>query len=329
MLAGTASIVAVVPAVYYWGTSLAVKARTSRPPIDVLEVTRDALWTYVSASPVVAALLALGVATLVVRSVRGGRPGGFAATMVVLLVATIPTIVAIERWKLYYFHVRHAVFLMPVVALGVGVGAGLVAGWVAGRRSRLSIALAPSAVAYLGAPASVLWRTKALRDVDAVAAHLSAQLVGTPRQSRILLIAPDHGKGPLTNPVVQRYLLWWGIADRVVFRGAPIMGEAFLRIAEACGRTCQTQPGLALERRIGALGPPFLLAPDALALLGLRGAPRGRWPGIVAGAVVLDYDDSVRLAAPHGFVGRRWRGVRLWRLGGERPAAHPSTPPAA
>lgn len=328
-LAGTAAAVALVPALYYHGTNLAVTARTRRPPIDVLGVSVEALWTYASRSPVVAALLGLGLVVVVVRAARGRLPVALAGALVVLTLGILPTIAGIERWKLYYFHPRHGLFLMPVVALMVGIGAAAVAVWVAGRRQRLGLVLAPllvvaplapTAVEYLRRPASVLWLTKSLRELGPVMEELSARLEAAPPGAKILLIAPRHGRAPLVNPVVARYLRWWGLAPRVVFRGCGIFGTALAQVRDVCGPSCRGRPGLAVERAIGTT-PPMFLPRDARRLLGLRGRPGG-WPGTIAGVVLLDYDNEWRKARPLGFVGSAHIGVRTWYRPGDLP---PST----
>jgi hypothetical protein len=335
-LFGTASAVGIIPIVYYHGTRLAVTARTKRPPIRVLQASLEALWTYTSMSWVIVALFALGIVLVVARAVRRRTPGAQAATLVLLALATLPTIATVERWKLYYFHPRHGLFLTPVVALLVGIGAAALARGVAGRRRWLGLvlapvlvaaALAPRALEYVRRPQSVLWLTKSLRDFTPVMEELTARLESAPPSGKILLVAPLYGRGPLTNPVVARYLAWWGLRDRVVFRGTAILGTTLTQVRDVCGRSCRGRPGAAVERAIGGLEPPIVLAPDARRMLGLWGRP-GRWPGTVAGLVLLDYDNLWRVAVPLGYVGSVGPGLRTWHLPGD-PPPQSSTPPAA
>jgi len=335
-LFGTAVAVAVVPTLYYHGTNLAVTARTKRPPIRVLEASLDALWIYASRSWVITAFLVLGLVLAAVRAVRGRMSTPLAATLVLLALGILPTITAIERWKLYYFHPRHGVFLTSVIAVLVGLGAAACAGWVTRRRTKVglvlapamvAVALAPSAFGYVQRAESVLWLTKSLRSFGPVMEEITARLASAPPHGKILLVAPRHGRAPLVNPVVARYLAWWGLTDRVVFRGSAILATTLTRVHAICGRTCRGRPGPALEREIGALGAPFLQSRDARRLLGLHGRP-GRWPGTVAGLIILDYDNEQRVARPLGFVGSAATGLRIWYLPDDRPPG-PSTPPAS
>lgn len=326
-LVGMVAAVTLVPAFYYSGTDLFAVATTKRAPIVVLAVVRDALWTYASGSRIVVALGALGLCVVAVRGMRGQLARPLAATLVVVLVATLPAIALIERWKLYYFHLRHALFLVPLVALVVGVGAAACTTWALGRRRALALVLAPllvgatlyaPAAAWVRGPEWMLRRTKSRRDMDPLMQELVRRIERAPRDAKVLLIAPRYHGGGTTNAVVLRYLAWWGLTRRVVFRATPILDTTMRHLRNVCDRSCSGRAGAELEAKLGPILPAVQLAPDAHSLLGL-GRGHGEWPGTVAGVIVLEYQNRPAFGKDLGFAGSRFTGLRRWYLPGDPP----------
>jgi len=326
----TGVVIALVPIFYYQGTDLFTKTERSRPPIDTLSAWSDAAWLYLSKSIPLAIAAGLGLVACGWQAARGRVAWPIAAVLAGAAVLICPIILEIERWKLYYFHPRHAVFLMPVVALLVGLGVATCLGSLPALLRRATTVLAPAcvvaclatpALAFLERPTAAFWRTKVNRDVPMLMRELSARLDGAPEKSKILLLAPSYRGGRLLNVTVLRYLEWWNLASRVVFRSYPIFSTVLDRLESACEGTCRGRSGLRVERAMAPLEGPVRLPPSALALLGTDGTG-GKWPGKVWSVVIVDYGERVPVRP--GFVTSGGFGIRRWQLDGD-PPPHPST----
>ncbi len=233
-----------------------------------------------------------------------GRRRALVAALVLSFVA-IPVVTALADAKAYYVHPRHVVFLLPgfviLVAFGlVGVGRALVGErWgVVAAAALVVVTQLPTMVRYVTAPDVFFARTKTLRDVRGIVAAVATASQGMPPGARWLLLAERQS---VPNAVVDRYLRWWRLDDRVVFRGTRDVPAALGLLAD---------PTTPLER-LGA--PPVATIPVGLtdqlrAFLGIAAdtAPR---VSPLAGASIVTWDADPRV---EGLAPRVLTGARLF-----------------
>ena len=225
-------------------------------------------------------------------------------TVVVIELATMPVLVWMLKWKHYYFHPRHVLFLLPglelLAALGIVGTLGSIASWLPASRGRLARAVVCAAAAGL-----VLWlrlpavadflerphvhfrRSKTERDFRSLARDLRVRTTSYQPGEKYLLIVDKIGPGYLGNPVLARYLRWYGIENRVVVLSATDFTSMLERLQRGCDGPCRGRPGDEVAKRL-MLGGPFEASPAKLRLLGL-GDAIGWWPGTVRDAGVLVY----------------------------------------
>jgi hypothetical protein len=239
-------------------------------PLDTIPgpaaATWEALGFFALGAPALhwAVPVALPIALVVLR--RRGH-GGVAAALLLIALA-LPAIALIVRWKAYYFHPRHALFLLPLVALVLGVAlARLTRRWPAALAVALVLAaMLPGAVAFLRAPAAYFARTKGPLDVKPFVAHLAGAM---PAGADGLVVAERRSPA---NAVLAWYLRWWRLADRVALRSSALPPPALVQALRA-GAPAAT---LALRPAVG-LTPAFRRLLDLDGGLGPWPATRGRW----------------------------------------------------
>lgn len=211
-----------------------------------------------------AVLVALPIALVVLQR----RGHGAVASALLLITLALPAIALVVRWKAYYFHPRHALFLLPLVALVLGVAlARLTRRWSAALPALLVLAaMLPGAVGFLRAPAPYFARTKGPLDVKPFVGDLARTL---PAGADGVVLAERRSPA---NAVLAWYLRWWRLADRVGLRSSALPPAGLVRALRAGA------PATAL-----ALRPAVGLTPDFRRLLDLDGglgpwpAARGRW----------------------------------------------------
>jgi hypothetical protein len=224
------------------------------------------------------------------------------------IVATLPILVELLRWKRYYFHPRHVVFLLPGIELLAAVGLcavlGAVAAWlpVAPRLRRWVVAVAavatvlalraPAVRTFLMRPQPYFARIKSDRDMKGLARDLRARTAFYGPGDKYLLVVDLIGPGHLANPVLARYLQAYSLEKRVVLRSTTDMSAITDLLADGCGGPCRGRPGEEVTKAL-FLRPPFEASKAKLRLLGL-GPTFGGWPGTVRDVGVLHYAESSR-----------------------------------
>ena len=214
---------------------------------------------------------------------------------------TLPVIVEIERWKEYYFHPRHAFFLLPTFA--IVAAAGLLSTlhgldplrWTTtrdttrdGAYAALSVLLIVATQAvpiarHLANPQQRFARTKTLRDFKALTQHLRDRVEALPPDRVYLLLAERGRPGHIGNPMLAKYLQWYGLANRVVLRGVDHPHDVRVDLARECPDGCAGRPAARVQKRLGAIGP-FNARREMLDLVGVAAAPQTAAP---VGAVGL------------------------------------------
>jgi hypothetical protein len=148
----------------------------------------------------------------------------------------IPLVTALADAKAYYVHPRHVLFLLPgfviLAALGVVGACRLVAGERWGPAVALGLVMAiqgPVVLRFISHPDDAFARTKTLHDVRGVVATVATDVERLPAGQRWLLLAERQS---VPNAVLDRYLHWWGLADRVDFRGTRDVPAALRLLAD-------------------------------------------------------------------------------------------------
>lgn len=283
-----------------------------------LAVTWESLRYFaVDSSPLLVAF-AIAIPCFVRASIRRGI--GPVTVAVLLSFASVPAIALAIRWKHYYFHVRHVVFLLPLFHLVVAAGVlellrmldpfCRLATSPATRRLLEATAAAcvlaitvPTLRAFLVAPQPSFARTKTLHDLAPVASAVATSVARLPPGERYLLLAERDSP---TNVVLAAYLEWYGVADRVTFRapGVPLeFVEPFLRRDDGNPSALALRPASAIYYALRAL-------------LG-QGAPMGQVPARVTAFGIVGYK-----AAQAGPDVRRFWNVTL-----REPRALSPSPP--
>jgi hypothetical protein len=233
-------------------------------------------------------------------------------------IVTSPFVIAaLMNWKHHFYHPRHGLLLLPgvvlLVALALAALADLLERLPALSRWRHVVPIAvttalvlacqgPPAKRYLTTPDRFFQRTKILRDFKSLARDLRARAAGYDERQRHLLIVGRVGPGHLSNPLLGKYLEWYGLTDQVVLRGVPRPSDVLRKIRSYCPTSCERH-GWTLQAVL-ALQSPFELSPPKRRLVGL---PRriGRWPGRPRDTTVLLYTPIRRE--------RRDGSLRGWR----------------
>lgn len=328
-------VVLAVVGAYLRGTFLGVRYGRSTESLDTWERTYTAIDFFAFGNDVLLAAFAAGIVLLLLHERRRGREAFAVATGLVASFLTIPVIVEIERWKEYYFHPRHAFFLIPVFAI-VAAGGLLAAlrGFDPLRRGSLSEANRSAlytAIAivlvfltqvgpvfrHLDDPDPAFRRSKTLRDFRGLMHHLRSEVSRLAPDQVYLLITERRRPGHIGNPVLAKYLEWYGLADRVVLRGTDHPNDTRKAIGRVCPDGCAGKPAARVQKQLGAIGP-FNSRREMLDLVEVAPQPQTGAP--LGGIGLLHY---WRMAAgppfrASGFSSRVYEGMTLFE---------PSEPP--
>jgi hypothetical protein len=290
-------------------------------PLEPLAALLDTLSFVASGNQLV---VALALASPLVAW-RARRPGA-AATLVTVALAmsAVWVIVAVAEWKHYYYHPRHALFLLPMTLLATALGIGVIvdalaARWGAGRRALLELAAGvavvgcglPAVRAYVTAPIPFFHQTKTHRDFAGLARVLAARVAALPPDAPYLLLAERNRPGHLANPVLAFYLDTYGLADRVIVRGFGDPQATLAGVLRKCPGGCPDFVGLWFARSL-ALGDPFDQLPPVRQLLRLRETPW--WSGRVGAVGVVVWAPHAPPVTPAGFTRRALDGLALFEL---------------
>jgi len=290
IVVGSGLVVALVVGGYLTSTPFAL-TYPRHAVVEPLAVTWESLRYFAGdASPLLVALV-VAIPGFVRASIRRGI--GPIAVAVLLSFTSLPAIALAIRWKHYYFHARHVMFLLPLFHLVVAAGVlellrmldplrRLVATPATRRLLDASAAAAcvlaisvPALRAFLVAPQPSFARTKTLHDLAPVASAIATSVARLPPGERYLLLAERDSP---TNVVLATYLEWYGVADRVTFRapGVPLeLVEPFLRRDDG-------------DPSALALRPPSAIYFALRALVG-QSAPMGQVPARVTAFGVVGY----------------------------------------
>ncbi len=249
--------------------------------ISVATVVGGAFDSFTGRRPAAVVVLLGGLAVVVHRAWRGvGATRALAVTLLVSLLL-LPVLALLIRVKGYYFHPRHALFLLPVAAAMVGAAADGVAGFVQrvgarlgagagpGRPPGLALLLAlaivalvelPAARAFVAQPAPFFARTKTLRQLEGLRATLAQAAAGlAPDACLVLVVERDSS----STAVLALHLGWWGLGGRVLLRSSTLA-------APELARRIEHEPALPLALY---MRPAVGLFPEFRRLLGFPPRP--------------------------------------------------------
>lgn len=320
--------VAATVAVYLSGTALDHKYRRNPERIPTtLGILWDTLLAFSSGNRVLFACLLLVPLPLVWAWRRRRAMLPLVLSLQLTLLA-IPAIVELARWKRYYFHPRHALFLLPAIeiltaiALLVLVRALDPLRWLrvaAPRRDAWNLALAcalvlatqlPAVRGYLSHPERHFARSKKTYDLRGVTQAVRDATRDMKPPDKYLLIVQ---RNVMANVTLAQYLRWYGLGDRVVLRGTHDPAATLRQAVERCGDgSCAAARGLDVDRALG-LAAPFGLPRDFQRLLGLL-KPIGTWPGKARRIGVASYSPLPAAKPGAGYAVRPMRGVQLAEL---------------
>jgi uncharacterized membrane protein len=263
---------AVAGALAAWIVPTSVTAsygRGTSPPLPVASAIASTLLFFAAYARPLA--VAFGVALVLAPVVaRRDRVGGALGAVFVLSVCAIPVIVSIAHGKQYYYHPRHALFLLPMVllasALVVGRGIARLIRAPSGAAFAGAIlglmATAATVHAYVTEPLRYFAGTKTLRDYRGLARTIATRLAGTPTRARYLLVLEKRRPGHLANPTAAYYLRIYGLADRVTLIGVDDPLAVVRKLPTLCTQGCRGPAPPDLPTAIGARDPydqPYLM----------------------------------------------------------------------
>lgn len=335
-LVGSAVAVAALVLAYYADTYWGIRFGRGRS-LAILPLGVQALQAYASWSPT---LLGIFVASIPLALLYGWRRGGSHLAVTVYLVASLlvlPAILLLARHREYYFHFRHAIFLLPHLLLMTAVGLAFAARGGALQESLgarafwhkvigvvLLLALqGPQLRVYLSNPDSFFVRTKTLRDLSGLMQRLRARLDRLAPDQKYLLITERRRPGHLANPSLAKYLDWWGLEDRVLLRGTNDPEQTLGEVARLCSEGCSERDAQYLPLLL-RLPSPFGIRSEIQALLQLPPSEH-RGPARLGGVGVVywgrEAERDPRPARWEGFDATLLRGLTLFELRGFSPGA--------
>jgi len=317
--------VAATIAVYLTGTALDHKHRRDPARIPAtLGVTWETLLSFSSGNRLLVACLLLVPLPLLYAWRRRREMLPVVLSLQLTLLA-IPVIVELARWKRYYFHPRHALFLLPAIEILTAIALLVLVRtldplrWLSGAAPRreawnLTIACAlvlatqiPTVLAYLQHPERHFARTKKTYDVRGVTRAVRDATSTMRPSDKYLLVAQ---RNVMANVTLAQYLRWYGLGNRVVLRGTQDPAATLRRVVAYCGDgSCAAARGIDVDRELG-LTAPFGLPRDFQRLLGLL-KPIGTWPGKARRIGVVSYTPLPAAKPGAGYVVRPMRGVQL------------------
>jgi hypothetical protein len=290
-----------------------VHPRGAPVDLDVASAARATLAFLSGGSVPLAWTLAAGVALAPWVATRGtARALGWT---IALSAAALVAIVALARWKHYYYHPRHAAFLLPMSHLAVAIAVARVGdavrrpGLVGGVAVAAALAVAtPTVATYVANPLPFFHGTKTLRDFRGLATALAERTRTLGPDERYLLVVEKRRPGHLANPMVAWYLKTLGLLDRVMVLGVGDPAPLVATLAQVCERACDRPLDVAFLARLG-LRDPFDQPPAVRRLLSLALPPPGRRVG---GIGVVAWAPNVPATTPPGLRTTRLDGLALY-----------------
>ena len=192
--------------------------------------------------------VAFGAAFLLAPLVaRRDRVASAVTAVFVLSACSVAIMVAIAHAKQYYFHPRHALFLLPMVHLATALVVGRAIARVVHAPTAAAVAggllalvvTAPTVRAYVADPFAYFHATKTFRDYRGLTRLIAERIASGPANAGYLLLLEKRRPGHLANPTLRFYLERYGIADRVVLAGIDDPAHTLTKLPKLCPARCR------------------------------------------------------------------------------------------
>jgi hypothetical protein len=226
----------------------------------------------------------------------------------------IPVIAFFVREKQYYFHPRHALFLLPLVGIVTAVGLtamlrGLLARRFADARTGETVVACVACAIVLAAQGPIAWRflrhpnafysqTKTMNDWKGVMERIAPTARALPA-GKLALVAERVSP---TNAIGWHYLRWWGLHPHVTFWGYSGDWGALVRAVQA---DPSPENPTALQLRV-----PVGLTDDFRRLLGID-PPVPTWPARVGAWGLVSFQPFPPSVGESGWTIQKRPGIEL------------------
>ena len=318
-LVATGLAAASIPVLWWGPNTLLVRAdRRGSDAFGTLVVARAALDFFTQQNRVLEVAFLLALPAMLVAAIWRYRDALPVAAYLALSCLALPVIAFLVRSKQYYFHPRHALFLLPLVGIITAAGLtallrGLLAPLMRAARAREAAVVILGCAIVVGAQLPIAWRfvrepmaffaqTKTLHDWKGVMARIAPSARALPA-GQLVLVAERESP---TNAIGWHYLRWWNLDSRVTFWGYSGDWNALARQVVAGDGTPSPN---ALGLRI-----PVGLTEDFRRLLAID-SPLPTWPSRIGGWALVTFTPFPKDVAAAG-----WRVDRL-------PGAEVAFPP--
>lgn len=312
----TGLVAASIPVLWWGPNTLMVQAdRTGGGMFPAEVVGRAAADYFTQKTMGLEVAFAIAIPAMLLWARRRAPASVPVATYLALSCLAIPIIAFFVKSKQYYFHPRHALFMLPLVAIVTAAGLTALARWLLAPRFADSekgervagavvcaIVLAaqvPVAWHFMRAPMTFYAQTKTMNDWKSAMERLAPVARALPPDGKMAIIAERVSP---TNAIGWHYLRWWGLHPHVTFWGySGEWGKLVQGVADG------TRDPVALElrvpvgltedfRRLLGIDPPVPTWPprvDAWRLVAFRPFP----PDVAAAGWTLDRLTGIELAA--------------------------------
>jgi hypothetical protein len=306
-LVATGLIAASIPVLWWGPNTLLVQAdRTGGAAFSPTVVARSAADFFTQKTPGLELAFAIAIPAMLLWA-RRRSPATFAVAMYLALSClAIPVIAFFVRSKQYYFHPRHALFMLPLVAIVTAVGGMAVLRRLFHERVAFRVACAivlaaqvPTVWQFLRTPMAFYAQTKTMNDWKGVMERIAPTARALPADGKIAVIAERVSP---TNAIGWHYLRWWGLHPHVTFWG--YSGE-WGKLARGVAAAGAAPSATALELRV-----PVGLTEDFRRLLGID-PPLPTWPPRVDGWALVAFRPFPPDVAAAGWGVEKLDGIEL------------------
>jgi hypothetical protein len=302
--------------VLWWGPNT-LRVHATRPGAGAYTadvVARRATDFFTQKTPFLEVAFAIAIPAMLLTAWRRSRASLPVVVYLALSCLSIPVIAFFVRSKQYYFHPRHALFMLPLAGIISAVGLtdvlrGLLARRFESARTREAVvagvacglilaAQLPTAWQFVRAPASFFAQTKTIHDWKGVMERIAPTARALPA-GKLALIAE---RASAVNAIGWQYLRWWGLHPQVTFWGYAGDWGKLARAVAADGAPA-SPTALALTVPVG-------LTDDFRRLLGID-APVPTWPGRVGAWALVAFEPFPPSVAAAGWAVDRRPGIEL------------------
>jgi hypothetical protein len=302
--------------VLWWGlNTLMVQAtRPGAGAYSATVVARAATDFFTQKSPFLEVAFAIAIPAMLLTAWRRSRATMPIVIYLALSCLAIPVIAFFVRSKDYYFHPRHALFLLPLAGIITAVGLtdllrALFARRFESTRRREAVVAGVACTLILAAQLQTAWRfvrspasffaqTKTMTDWKGVMERIGPTARALPA-GKLALIAE---RASANNAIGWHYLRWWGLHPYVTFWGYAGDWGTLARAVAADG-TGAHPTALALTVPVG-------LNEDFRRLLGID-PPVPTWPSHVGAWALVAFQAFPASVATAGWAVEHRPGIEL------------------